>query len=411
MRLSLRRILQLLFTAALLPVTAVADTPFRSDALCRAMLPLTLDGIGLNMASWLANADRMTPSAADIASIRAAGFQYVRLPFNPEILGFDQDTFDPGNPLPDLRRLDQAVAMLRAENLYVLLDMHTARTFRLAMEENPDLEDKITATWRFLARHYAQKIGYTGYQVGFQLLNEPQYYHRVPQWNAFQRRLWQAVRREAPHHLIVAAPAMGGDRATLRLGDLEPLPDPAVVYGVPFYEPMIITHQGDVNNRSDGKKTQIGFLKNLAYPSAVAKTQAWELIDGGTRWRAREQVREYITEDWNRQKLLERLQPALGWARANNACLFVTEFGTVRTNLDPASRARWLGDAASVLREADIPGAIWDYADGFGIAKPTGAPVVEDPDGALKYRNSADAERGQRVFIPEILHALEMRGR
>ena len=134
------------------------------------------------------------------------------------------------------------------------------------------------------------------------------------------------------------------------------------------------------------------------------------MIPGGNRLRARAEVQTYIDADWNRDKLQKRLDPARTWAKTNNACLFVTEFGTVRGNLDPESRARWLGDAAGVLREAGIPGAIWDYADGFGIARPTGAPVVEERDGALIYKDR-HTTTGQRVFIPEILRALNLNSR
>jgi endoglucanase len=389
----------------LLPGLTVAATPLVSPPLCKVMLPRTLNGIGVNVASWVADSERQPPSTADLATIRKAGFTYVRLPFNPEALGFQPKNPDPKHPLPQIKRLDDAVAALRKQGFYVLLDMHPSTAFRLRMEKNPRLEKPFIALWQYLAHRYTKDLRYGPYAVGFQLLNEPQYYNRVSQWNALQRQLLQAVRAETRQHLIVVAPAMGGDRKTLKLGSMELFPDERIVYGIPFYEPMIITHQGDFNQRKSKNPHPIGFLKNVAWPAAQAKKQSWSVLPGGNLRAAQAEVDKYLAEGWKRETLRKRLQPALDWAQQKNVCLFITEYGAIRTNLDPFSRTRWIADATATLKAAKLPGAVWDFSDNFGIARPTGAPVVQTLDGALIYSDPRTA--GQRQFIPEIINTLQ----
>ena len=80
---------------------------------------------GVNHACWLANVhNRQVFYQRDFDRIHREGFDFVRLPYNPEFFGFsfagDTDQMTKMNLVP----LDQALASITQAGLAVVLDIH-----------------------------------------------------------------------------------------------------------------------------------------------------------------------------------------------------------------------------------------------------------------------------------------------
>jgi hypothetical protein len=143
----------------------------------------------------------------DIHFIRAQGFDVVRVPLHWE---FFQTPNTEGFLL-----LDHLIAWCRAENLYVILDLHAAEGGQTGYNIDdghgyPWLfldtqeQQKTIDLWARLARHYRnQRI-----VLGYDLLNEP-----IPNWVGYERfhpmleplykRIAAAIRKVDRHHTLV----------------------------------------------------------------------------------------------------------------------------------------------------------------------------------------------------------------
>jgi len=77
------------------------------------------------------------------------------------------------------------------------------------------------------------------------------------------------------------------------------------------------------------------------------------------------------------------------------------EFGVYRAKTPECSRLHWLQDVRTALERHGIGWAMWDYADGFGVAVRKNGEVVSDvqTEYALGLRK-ADI-RGQRLEASE----------
>lgn len=158
---------------------------------------------------WQDFRDRFV-TADDIAAIKAAGFDHVRLPINWRVvMTAEGDLIETG-----LALIDRLIEWCRAAGLFVLLDLHGAPGGQTGTNIDdslgrPDLffdpryADLTEALWVALATRYRDDATVLGYD----LLNEPlphEWQHRFPnELVALYRRLTAAIRAVDPDHLIM----------------------------------------------------------------------------------------------------------------------------------------------------------------------------------------------------------------
>jgi aryl-phospho-beta-D-glucosidase BglC (GH1 family) len=324
---------------------------------------------GINLSEWFAQVwdpkgytkehFESWTTASDIALIKSAGFDHVRLSVNPQ-------------PIMDAARrqggtaeyfgyLDAAVKMILDAGLAVELDMHPDSDFKARLNQD-DYVERFADFWRMFAQHYSS---WDSDRVFFEILNEPEMRDSY-RWYGVEAKLAAAIRQGAPAHTILAAGARWDDSDDLIFG--EPLRDPNVIYVFHFYEPHIFTHQG-----ATWGSIYWHWLHGLHYPSssdnaAQVAAQVPEALD-------RLYVIRYGEDHWNASRIEAEINQAADWARKNHVPLICNEFGVYRHGAeegrvygaDPEDRAAWLKDVRTSLERHNIGWDMWDYSGGFGI--------------------------------------------
>jgi hypothetical protein len=144
---------------------------------------------------------------ADLAEIRALGFDSVRLPLHHDLL------WDParGEPRPaGFAFLDAVVGWCERQRLWLFLDLHCAPGGQNAgnisdsdgvarLYTDPANQDATVGLWQAIAARYRDRGAVIG---GYDLLNEPVYQPGAEVARLFAR-LARAVREADPRHLIV----------------------------------------------------------------------------------------------------------------------------------------------------------------------------------------------------------------
>ncbi len=345
------------------PCYAQTRPPFRGPGPQR--LALLSRGINLNawFAPWAnpaAYADGFGPDEA--AFLVKAGFTFVRLPLDPDLL-FDRD--HPAVFRPAVRFVDTAVRMLLDAGLAVVLDpIHGSSDnarWESALYHDAAFRAAAASYWESLARHYA---AFSGDRIFFEIMNEPHLSAREKVdpswWQGVQAGLAAAIRRGAPSNTIIATGEQWGGIDGL-LG-LKPLPDSDVVYSFHYYEPMTFTHQGA--SWTGPVQEELSGLPYPPNPPAIAAAEA-AMADP----RARAQIARYAKEGWGPDRLRAGVARAADWGRAHAVPVFCGEFGVYRKVAPAADRLRWIGDLRAALEADGIGWSMWDYETDFGIVR------------------------------------------
>ncbi len=149
----------------------------------------------------------------DIAFIRKAGFNSIRVPFNYRLLTpeeFPGVWLDSGFGL-----LDRVINWSTQEGLYVILDMHCAPGGQTGsniddswgypwLYESPESQQRVAEVWRRIAERYSDNPTVLGYD----LMNEP-----LPNWPELRKydpmlepilkRITSAIREVDPNHIVI----------------------------------------------------------------------------------------------------------------------------------------------------------------------------------------------------------------
>ena len=383
-RLAFGALLAALFLFAAISGARAADAP-----------PPTLKH-GINLSYWFTENGRQPMVARDFDQIRAAGFDHVRIPINPESLGFSLYDGESGRVLFDFSGLDIAAGMARDHGLSVIIDIRPSDGLMLQIEQDPRAGAALIALWQRIADHFSP---YSTATIVFELLDEPRFKTAGSQYRTLIADVVAAVRQVAPKTtLIVDLPKS----ATLDgFDDFVQLSDDNTLYAFHFYEPVIITHQGMKGPPAWGRALR--YFRGLPYPSQAVNAATNYAPDAGDTDEVKKEVSDYMLANWDAGHIAGRIKMAADWAQANHRRVICTEFGVARRVIDPASRYQWIADTRKALEANNIGWALWDYADLFGITKLTGDTVKEPGDGVLRL---VDPNTGARDIEPEAVKAL-----
>jgi aryl-phospho-beta-D-glucosidase BglC (GH1 family) len=328
---------------------------------------------GINLSEWFAQVYdskgytkehfETWNTSADIALIKSAGFDHVRLSVNPQPM---MDAAHRQNGTAEyFGYLDAAMKMILDAGLAVELDMHPDSDFKARLKDDDPVE-RFADFWRMVAQHYST---WDKERVFFEILNEPEM--RDPyRWYGVEAKLAAAIRQGAPAHTIIATGARWDDDTDMVF--LEPLRDPNVIYVFHFYEPHIFTHQG-----ATWGAFYWHWLKGLHYPSDPQNAaQVAESVPDAVH---RLDVIRYGQDHWDASRVEADINQAADWAKQNGVPLICNEFGVFR-RAEPQDRLAWIKDVRTALERHNIGWAMWDYSGSFGVVTKKDGKAVADPD-------------------------------
>ena len=306
---------------------------------------------GVNVTRWFNEWGRTPPfadhlSEADLAAIRALGFQVVRLAVDPQYL---YRPAEPGRLEPAvLADLDSAVDRLLAHDLAVIVTPF--------LHDRSLVRDSAGAgfvwLWEALAGHLSTR---DPERVFLEVMNEPVFSDRPEAWLELQDRLLVAMRRGAPRHTLIAT---GPSWSTIDgLLKVSPLQDPNIVYTFHFYVPWDFAHQGLA-------WAGTAELRDLPYPADPSRCAATlrRLTDSG----AVADAKGYCAGHWDAATLGVALDSVDQWRRVHEVPVFAGELGVTCT-APKSDRLAWIRDARVELERREIGWALWGWDDCFGL--------------------------------------------
>ena len=331
---------------------------------------------GINLSEWFAQVydpkgytkehfENWT-TAPDMALIKSAGFDHVRLSVNPEPMmeaGRRQN-----GTAEYFGYLDAAMKMILDAGLAVELDMHPDSDFKARLNDDEFVE-QFAEFWRMVGRHYSAPE-WDRERIFFEILNEPEMKDAY-RWYGVETKLAAAIRQAAPANTILAPGAKWDDDYDMVM--LEPLRDPNVIYVFHFYEPHIFTHQG-----ATWGAYYWHWLKHLHYPSDPKN--AAEIAATVPEAQHRLDVIRYGQDHWDSARIEAEINQASDWASRNNVPLVCNEFGAFRWGVDPQDRVAWIRDTRTALEKHNIGWAMWDYSGSFSVVIKKDGKNVLDPE-------------------------------
>jgi endoglucanase len=320
---------------------------------------LTVLARGVNLTNWF----RFPPRADDaglrsylddaaIAALRRAGFTFVRLAVQPELLEAAPER---------LRLLVQVVTRLQRAGLAVVLGPHPANWH---LEQSAADRDRLLAFWRRVApalRPLDPRLTFP------EILNEPVFADASADWAALQDTALATVRAALPDATVVLTGAnWGGIDGLLAL---RPVADSNVVYSGHFYEPQELTALAAYRPGLDRAA-----LARLPFPMDTTGCRA--AADSTADATTRGVIGFVCGMNWDAARVGARIEQAAAWGRAHRAAVLLGEFGASRA-LNAPARLAWLAAVRLACEQRGIGWALWGYDDvmGFGIDPRTHAAM------------------------------------
>jgi len=254
--------------------------------------------------------------------------------------------------------VDRLLPLCESLGIRVVIDLHTppgaGESGQWAMFEKEAYQKKFIAVWDRLASHYKDQPAIWGYD----LVNEPvegKVAAGLFDWRALSELVARRVRAIDPHRAIIVEPGPHGGWGNLAF--FEPIDVPGIIYSVHMYEPMAFTHQGVLGGTPTGQE----------YPGSI----------GGVLW--------------NKDKLMEVLEPVRQYQKDYNVPVFLGEFSAPRW-APGDSAARYLRDCIEIFDEfgwdwsyhAFREWHAWNVELGPNMDDPAPAPVPTTREQALR---------------------------
>lgn len=321
---------------------------------------------GINITNWFrfpANADperlrAFMPDAA-MAELRAAGFTFVRLCIQPQVMQRADNSLSP----PHLAVLLEAIERLHRAGLAVIVDAHP-ETWNL--EQRPADRAALFAFWHAMAPELRR---FDPRDTMVEVMNEPVFEDHAA-WAALQEELLGVIRRPLPGHTVVLTGADWGSIDGLLA--LRPVRDRRVVYSVHDYTPGILAHFASWEPGVDH-----GAMAGLPFPVTDAAACRAALA-GSTHARTRDLGAFYCGERWNEARVRENLARAGAWGRRHGVPVMLLEFGAT-ASLNAGARLAYMEAVRKAAEQEGMGWALWGYGDIMGFPAVSGPrPAVID---------------------------------
>ena len=304
---------------------------------------------GINLGGWLSQCRHTAEhyesfiTEKDIETIKAAGFDHVRVPVDINVWETEE-----GEPKESGYALtDRLVKWCEKHGLEVILDLHKAKGYdfndandaeKNNLFTNAELQERFVALWTRNAERYG-KFPF----VAFELLNEVVESENADRWNALIKRTVQAIRSKAPVSTVIYGGIQWNNVEKVKF--LEKPIDENIIFTFHYYSPMPFTHQ---------RASWCDVDKNLTayYPD---ESQGW-------------------TIDYPRTVIKDGVEAA----KRMGVRLYCGEFGVI--NFAPCeSTLNWYRDTVTVFREYNIGCSPWTYKSMvFGLWDEHYAPIHDD---------------------------------
>lgn len=329
-------------------------------------------------------------SDGDLAGLRAAGLDFLRMPVDPAVFLVNAD-------VARRKRLFDgvtgAVDRIRAAGLKVIVDLHTIPRGKAqkAPGTNRILSDPaLYSAYRRLVNDMAGHLArYDADAVALELVNEPLHEcgRHDTQWPRQLVDLHAAARAANPKITLVVQGACWGSADGLAALDPKALGDANVIWSFHAYDPFILTHQS-----ASWAGEDVEHLSGLAYPFSGLRRRErkaavdvnLERIDRDAPNGQRRKAADFLVENAERLASPGRLKRAMRkpfrtvarWAARNGIPhdrILLGEFGMIRQEYGkaPATRPEWraayYGDMIALAEENGFAWAMWSYGGAFGV--------------------------------------------
>ncbi|MGZ5841880.1 MAG: glycoside hydrolase family 5 protein, partial [Xanthobacteraceae bacterium] len=320
---------------------------------------------------------RPVPTHGDLAALRRAGIDFLRLPVDPgPLLAFSGE-----RRAALIGDVVKAVELALAQDLSVIVNLHpnTATHHWNADNLVGDTRAPLLTYYISLVREVALRLARLDpARVALEPLNEPPQSCASADWTVIQSELLRTARAAAPHLTLLAAGACGSMIAGLEA--LEPIDDPNIIYTFHFYEPYVFSHQGAPWMTSE---PMYRYLNAVPWPSAAGSMQqtlaavaARMTADTGTPTTQKREIAatiervlaQYFDARPDRRYIDRHFARVIAWADRHGIArdrVLLGEFGALRTDeryvaAAAPDRARYIGDVRASCEAAGMPWAFWN---------------------------------------------------
>lgn len=335
---------------------------------------------------------RRTVGEAELARLKAAGFDFVRVPVDPAPFLSPVSA-----PLHDrlFEDVQAAVRFLNGNGLKAIVDFHLmpagpGRSIGMGqVMDEPEMFDAYVELVRRMARMLSR---FDATQAAFEPMNEPILdcaADGTNLWPERQKRLWAAARAAAPRLTLVLTGACYSGAEALEKLDPADFPDDNLLWTFHSYAPFVLTHQG-----ATWAGDLAPFVSGLPFPlSSIPKAELEarleairEKIRSEAPWSRQagllsgvdELVGEIDTPEKLDRTIEEPFAVAADWAARHRVApetVLLGEFGMIRQEYGSdfrtpaASRAAYVRMMASHAEAHGFAWSVWSYGGAFGLVE------------------------------------------
>jgi hypothetical protein len=328
---------------------------------------------------------RPIPTGRDLATLRAAGFDFLRLPVDP-------GPFLAAPPAQRRALVDQLIAAVR---LCLAHDLSVVVNVQANAGTHYWTPARMTASTN--APEFPAYLGFVGElagrlpqtRVALEPINEPIGACGAKATAEVRAALLTTARKAAPDLTLVASGGCGG--LVQGLGDFDPASVAGfapLLYTFHFYEPYLFTHQGApwMGERLYHTLTGVPWPgPEGSYASTMAETRARidATLDGGERAavlaETEKVMKVYFDAEPGRPFIDGYLGAAAAWAKRHGISsdrVLMGEFGALRKDsryfgARASDRARYIRDVRESAEAFGFPWAFWCLFDGMGLMDET----------------------------------------